>query len=91
MQLGSNENFVTLYFPFGYNSQEKYGITSSATSKSGVAKGGEKRERGRERAGGAFLLLLCTPLPFLSRWQPTCSSLRPVASARPLTLIIVWN
>ncbi len=50
MHLGSNENFVTLYFPFGFNSQEKYGITSSATSKSGIAKGGvgkKKRLRGR--------------------------------------------
>ena len=46
MHLGSDENFVTLYFPFGFNSQEKYGITSSATSKSGIAKGGEgKRKR----------------------------------------------
>lgn len=53
MHLGSNADFVTLYFPFGFNSQEKYGITSSATSKSGVAKGGErgKRKRLRRRRG----------------------------------------
>lgn len=40
MHLGSNQSFVTLDFPFGFNSQEKYGITSSATSKTGIAKGG---------------------------------------------------
>lgn len=48
MHSGSNKNFVTLYFPFGFNSQEKYGITGSATSKLGIAKEGDgKRLRGR--------------------------------------------
>lgn len=54
MHLGSNKNFVTLYFPYGFNSQEKYGITSSATSKSGIAKAGEgKRKRLSGRRGMA--------------------------------------
>lgn len=72
MHLGSNENFVTLYFPFGFNSQEKYGITSSATSKSGIAKGGEgKRKRLRGRRG----MVHTAPV------YPTPSS-RPLASNR---------
>lgn len=51
MHLGSGENFVTLDFPFGFNSQEKYGTTSSATSKSETANRGEERESDTERRG----------------------------------------
>lgn len=62
MHLGSNEDFVTLYFPFGFNGQEKYGITSSATSKSGVAKGEEgKRKRLTGREEGYCSYCSCVP------------------------------
>lgn len=44
MHLGNNKNFVTLYFPFAVDGQEKYGISSSATSKPGVAEGGEGKK-----------------------------------------------
>lgn len=74
MHLGSGENFVTLDFPFGLNSQEKYGTTSSATSKSGTANGGRK-EKATQKGGVWFMLLLCTlnPSP-----HPLASSKHPV-------------
>lgn len=56
MRLGSNKNFVALDFPFTCKSQEKYGITSSATSKSGVAKSGAgRRKRFQETEGTLYV------------------------------------
>lgn len=71
MHLSSNENVVTLYFPFGFNSQEKYGITSSATSKSWLQREERERESNGEGGGVRFILLLCTPLPPPALWQVT--------------------
>lgn len=57
MHSGSNEDFVTLFFPFGFNSQEKYGITSSATSKSG-----KEKATAREEGYGSYCS--CVPRSF---------------------------
>lgn len=60
MRLGSNKNFVTLDFPFTLKSQEKYGITSSATSKSGIAKSGAgKRKPFQETEGTLYVGPVC--------------------------------
>lgn len=69
MHLGSGENFFTLDFPFGFNSQEKYGTTSSATSKSETAKqGGGKRKRHRKEGYGSCCS--CVPsIPLPTLWQ----------------------
>lgn len=72
MHSGSDENFVTLYFPFGFSSQGKYGTTSSATSKSGTAKGRRGKEKATQKGGVRFMLLLCTHTP----------SSRPLASTK---------
>jgi len=62
MHLGSNKNPVTLYFPFRFKSQEKYGITSSTTSKLGIAKGAEGKRKQLRETRVQFMLVLCNSL-----------------------------
>lgn len=90
MHLGSNEDFVTLYFPFGFNSQEKYGITSSATSKSGVAKGGEGKRlggrRGTARTAPVYPAPSSRPLASNRHALPQCTSAEAMSWDGSLTI-----
>lgn len=88
MHLGSDENFVTLYFPFGLNSQEKYGITSSATSKSGTAKGGEgkRKRRGTVHAAPVYPAPSSRPLASNRHALPQCTSAEAMSWDGSLTI-----
>ena len=92
MHLGSDEDFVTLYFPFGFNSQEKYGISSSATSKSGIAKGGEEKSKWlRGRRGmlhTAPVYLTCSSRPLASNMHalPQCTTAEAMSWDSSLTI-----
>lgn len=78
MHSGSNEDFVTLFFPFGFNSQEKYGITSSATSKSG-----KEKANGREEGYGSY----CSCVPRCNMHAlPQCTSAEAVSWDSSLTI-----